>query len=60
MIDEKGIIESRDKALLGEIFLRIVETPEYGRAYVVNALRVAEREKGAGRRIVDHIDSLVA
>jgi 3-deoxy-D-manno-octulosonic-acid transferase len=57
MIDEKGIIEAHSKADLGQIFLKIIDTPDYGNAFVANALRLAERQKGAGRRIVDHIQS---
>ncbi len=57
MIDEQGIVEAQDKADLGKIFLRIVEDPVYGREFVANALRVAERQTGAGKRIVDHICS---
>ena len=55
MIDEKGIIEAQSKADLGQIFLKIIDTPDYGKAFVANALRLAEKQKGAGRRIVDHI-----
>ena len=57
MITEKGIIEAQSKADLGQIFLKIIDTPDYGKAFVTNAVRLAESQKGAGRRIVDHIES---
>ena len=59
LIDEHGIIEAPDKADLGQIFLKVIDTPDYGQISVSNALRLAEREKGAGKRIVEHIQSHV-
>jgi 3-deoxy-D-manno-octulosonic-acid transferase len=59
MIDQRAIIEAPDKRDIGGIFLRIVEEPGYGRAYVDNALQVAARERGAGRRIAEHLDSVI-
>jgi 3-deoxy-D-manno-octulosonic-acid transferase len=57
MIDEGGIVEAPDKAQLGDIFLRIAAEPGYGRGFVDNALRVAASQRGAGKRIVEHIES---
>jgi 3-deoxy-D-manno-octulosonic-acid transferase len=59
MIDENGIIEAPDKAELGQIFLKIIDAPDYGKAYVSNALRVAASQKGAAKRIVEHLESFV-
>lgn len=59
MIDSGGLIEAGSKSKLGEIFLRIVDEPAYGRRFVDNALQVAARERGAGRRIAEHLDSIV-
>ena len=59
LIDENGIIEAQDKAELGQIFLKVIDTPDYGQSYVSNALRLAERQKGAGKRIVEHLQSFV-
>ena len=57
MLDERGIVEAQTKAELGQIFLKIIEQPDYGRSFVSNALRVAKHQKGAGKRIVEHIAS---
>jgi len=60
MVDADGIIEAKDKAELGQVFLKIIDDPEYGKAFVSNALRVADSQKGAGKRIVEHIESFLS
>jgi len=59
MIQQQAIIEAPEKKKIGEIFRRVVDEPEYGRGFVRNALRVAENERGAGRRIAQHLASLL-
>ena len=59
MIDQGGIIESPDKKDLGLIFSRIIDDPGYGKQFVDNATRVAENERGAGEKIVQHMKGYV-
>lgn len=59
MIDQGGIIEAEDKKDLGLIFNRIIDDPDYGKKFVENATRVAENEKGAGEKIVRHMEGFV-
>ena len=55
MIDEGGVIEAQDKQDLGGIFSKIVDEPDYGRGFVLRALRVAETERGAAEQIASHL-----
>jgi len=59
MIDHGGIIEARDKQELGQIFKRIIDDPDYGKQFVKRATQVAENERGAGERIVRHMEGYV-
>lgn len=59
MIDAGGIIEVEDKKNLGELFLQIVNNPDFGQQFVANALRFAETQRGAGKKIVAHWDTFL-
>lgn len=59
LVDEKGVIEAEDKSDLGRIFLDIIEDPAHGRSFVSRALALADRQKGASTRIVEHVASLI-
>ena len=59
MVDEGAIIEAKEKAELGQIFLKLIDDPSYRMSFLSNALRVADAQRGAGKKIVDHMASYV-
>lgn len=59
LIEEGGVVEVDDKANLGQVFVSLIENASYGHEVVGRALAVGERQRGASKRILDHLEAMI-